>query len=102
MRPLSINYIFPTPSLAGGIKSSRLIAEAMVRRGHDVRLIYPTQPPALPNFWRVRTFLRQWRRRREMRGHHLLESSARLMPVNAAMIGPKDVPDADGSMAPGW
>lgn len=30
---LAINWVLPRPSLSGGIKSNRLIAEAMVRRG---------------------------------------------------------------------
>ena len=33
-KKLTINWVLPRPSLAGGVKSNRLIAEAMVRRGH--------------------------------------------------------------------
>jgi len=37
---LTINWVSPRPSLAGGVKSNRLIAEAMVRRGHHVNILY--------------------------------------------------------------
>jgi hypothetical protein len=60
-RVLKINFILPRTSLAGGIKSNKLIAEALVRRGHDVRIIYISAPVPMPKVWRVRTYLRRLR-----------------------------------------
>ena len=40
IKPLIINWINPRPGMAGGVKSNRLIAEAMVRRGHQVNILY--------------------------------------------------------------
>jgi hypothetical protein len=37
-RQLRINWVLPRSNPGGGIKSNKLIAEAMLRRGHDVRL----------------------------------------------------------------
>jgi glycosyltransferase involved in cell wall biosynthesis len=73
------------PSLAGGTKSTRLICEALARRGHRVRLIYPTQHRALPPVRHVHAYVREARRRVrwwwESGVHHLVESTASLMPV---------------------
>jgi glycosyltransferase involved in cell wall biosynthesis len=78
----------------------------MVRRGHDVRLAYAAVPPALP---RLR-YLRSWgkavisRLRSAGRDepHHLMESSARVIPVGRIPIRAQDVPDADVSVATWW
>ena len=45
---ITINWISPRPGLAGGVKSNRLIAEAMVRRGHRVNIVYVDLPPQMP------------------------------------------------------
>src|SRR4051812_12182646 len=96
----------PRPNLGGGIKSSKLIAEAMVRRGHDVRIIYCNKPVAYPPIWRVRSFLKTLRHRMSAMGglrlHHLMQSTAKLIPVDKHRLEPGDVLDADVSMASWW
>ena len=105
-RVLRINYIMPRPNLGGGIKSSKLIAEAMVRRGHDVRIIFPNKPIPLPPIWRVRTFAKTLRHRLSPTGglrlHHLQTSTARLISVPRLRLQPSDVPDGDICMASWW
>ena len=102
---LRINWILARPSLAGGVKSNRLIAEAMVRRGHDVRIAYVDAPPPRPSLRRpgrmAQHFLRQWQVRGKPR-HHLMHSTAQLIPVPGDRIRAEDVPDADVSIAGWW
>jgi len=106
LTPLRINYVMPRPNLGGGIKSSKLIAEAMVRRGHDVRIIFPNKPMPLPPIWRVRSFAKILRHRLTLTGglrlHHLQNSTAKLIPVSKLRLDPGDVPDADVSIASWW
>src|SRR5258706_3311985 len=106
LTPLRINYVMPRPNLGGGIKSSKLIAEAMVRRGHDVRIIFPNKPIPLPPIWRVRSFAKILRHRLTPTGglrlHHLQSSTAKLIPVSKLRLDPGDVPDADVSIASWW
>jgi glycosyltransferase involved in cell wall biosynthesis len=101
---LTINWIFPRPNLTGGIKSNRLIAEAMVRRGHDVNLCFPVVHP-WPRLRRPRSFLRralsEWRASGKPR-HHLETSTARLVPVASESVTAADVPDADVCIATWW
>jgi glycosyltransferase involved in cell wall biosynthesis len=105
-RLLRINYVMPRPNLGGGIKSSKLIAEAMMRRGHDVRIIYVNQPVPLPPVWKIRRFARRviYRLTAEgrMKSHHLLSSTAKLIAVPKLMIEPADVPDGDVCIASWW
>lgn len=102
--PIRINWVMPRASLGGGTKSSRLIAEAMVRRGHDVRIAYVDAPPELPPPWRVRTFVKKYIRRRKWRTqkHHLMQSTAQLIPVPRTRIEADDLPDADVLIASWW
>jgi len=104
-RMLKINWILPRPGLSGGVKSNRLIAEAMVRRGHTVNLVYANQDRPKPDFWRVRKLIRYWLSRyksKDKQQHHLESSSANLMPVSKRVISADDVPDADVSIATWW
>ena len=103
---LRINYISPRPSLAGGTKSTRLICEAMVRRGHDVRIIFPVKSGNLPPLWRIRTFIKHARKRLlsvlKPPSHHLLTSTAKLIPVPKTEVEASDVPDADVTICSWW
>ena len=101
---LTINWISPRPGLAGGVKSNRLIAEAMVRRGHRVNIAYVNLPPQMPPVWRLRTFTRYWinRFRNRRQPHHLEKSTANLVPVRRRPIIETDVPDADVTIATWW
>ena len=101
---LTINWISPRPSLAGGVKSNRLIAEAMVCRGHRVNIVYVDLPPKMPPIWRIRTFIGYWikRYRNRKQAHHFEKSTANLIPVRRRLIIEADVPDADVTIATWW
>lgn len=110
-RPLRINYVFAGPSMAGGVKSGRLIAEALTRRGHDVRIIFPTKGRAMPAPWKPRAFLkslsrsfRKWRNAtlQGRQRHHLESSTAQLIPVPRDTLSADDVPDGDFCIANFW
>jgi glycosyltransferase involved in cell wall biosynthesis len=104
-KKLTINWINPRPGLAGGVKSNRLIAEAMVRRGHKVNIAYVALPPEVPPVWRVRTYVRYWINRyknRKDQSHHFQVSTANLIPVLRRPIIEADVPDADVTIATWW
>lgn len=104
-RSLIINWILPRPGLSGGIKSNRLIAEAMIRRGHQVNILYVDGPPTAPPWWRIRSFLRYWRQRylaRKKQKHHLESSTAYLLPIGHKPILASDAPDADITIATWW
>lgn len=103
-KQLRLNWIFPKPNLSGGVKSNRLIAEAMVRRGHQVTLAYADRHKPGPPLWRPRKrrqyqkLVRAW----QAAGHHLQESTATLLPVPRSEIRADDVPDADVTIATWW
>jgi len=102
---LRINWILPRVGVKGGVKSNRLIAEAMVRRGHEVNIAYVAKPRPWPRPWRVRRFARRLNASLRTMGrqrHHLERSSARLIPVHRDRIEPDDVPDADVTIATWW
>lgn len=103
-KKLTINWICPRPTLAGGIKSNRLIAEAMIRRGHKVNIAYVDLPPKMPPIWRIRTSIRYWinRYRNRKQLHHFEKSTAGLIPVRRRPIIEEDVPDADVTIATWW
>lgn len=104
-RQLRINFVLPTPDLSGGVKSNRLIGEALVRRGHQVNILFPAAPESWPPPWRVRTMIRRtlievnsFRTPR----HHLAKSTAAIIPVMAHEIHSDDVPNADVTIATWW
>lgn len=108
---LRVNLIQPSANMAGGVKSGRLIAEALARRGHEVTIVYPTKSRAWPKPWRVRGFARRlakesrlwWEVRiRGSQHHHLEQSSVNLLPVKREVVRAEDVPDADVSIANFW
>lgn len=104
-RRLVINWILPEANLSGGIKSNRLIAEAMVRLGHEANMAYVALPRPWPKFWNIRRWIRratsEWKARNRNH-HHLEHSSANLIPVMARKVRPEDVPDADVTIATWW
>ena len=105
-RKLRINWIFTSTGLSGGVKSNRLIAEAMARRGHDVCLYYSHAIRMPPPFWRVHRFSR-WLRKNFNRHiirerHHLSLSKVPVVPVRRWPILHQDVRDADISIATWW
>lgn len=103
---LRINWILPRAGLSGGVKSNRLIAEAMVRRGHDVTIAFLEGRDPWPSPLRPRQFYRRAIEAWKARGrpaHHLLQSTARLVPIrHRNRIEPSDVPDADVTIATWW
>jgi len=105
-RRLRINYILPRPNMSGGIKSSRLIAEAMVRRGHEVKIIFPLKHGPLPGIVHPKQLINSvWRRlkfRMETRHHHLMQSSAQLIPIHHHRVEAEDAPNADVTIASWW
>lgn len=104
-RKLVINWILPRTNLAGGTKSNRLIAEAMVRLGHEVNIAYVALPRPWPKLWHVRRWLRRARNEwatRNLGRHHLEYSTANLIPVRERRIRPEHVPDADVTVATWW
>mgnify|MGYP000008524575 FL=1 len=107
IKPLIINWINPRPGMAGGVKSNRLIAEAMVRRGHQVNILYVDGLAPPPPYWRLRTYLRYWLNRVESTSsnkqkHHFESSTANLLPVPHKPILAEHAPDADVTIATWW
>ena len=105
LRSLTINWVLPRPGMSGGIKSNRLIAEAMVRRGHKVSILYVDKPPVKPAWWRIRSILRYWSNRLKLinkQKHHLETSTACLIPVKEMPILASHAPDADITICTWW
>lgn len=103
-RPLRLTWVEGRPSLAGGIKSNRLIAEAMARRGHQVTIMHLPVPHAWPPIWQVKRFgkrvrkaFQPWRRR-----HHLESSSVPVQQFSRRVLDPSEAPDADATIASWW
>jgi glycosyltransferase involved in cell wall biosynthesis len=103
-RRLKLNWIEGRPTLSGGIKSNRLIAEAMQRRGHIVTTSF--LPPTLPwpKPWRVRRFIKRLRRgiREDRFPHHLRSSAIELNQMPSRRLDPSLIPDADVTFASWW
>ena len=105
-RRLKINWILASTGLSGGIKSNRLIAEAMARRGHDVCIYYSTAARVAPPVWRIRSYYKwiqkQAERNRSNRAHHLSHSTVSVVPIQRRPIEAPDVRDADVVIATYW
>lgn len=104
-KPLRINWILPRVGLAGGVKSNRLIAEAMIRRGHSVTIAYVAGGDPWPHPWRVRQFTKRmasaWRTLGKP-AHHLVQSTADLVAAPGRPVRAADLPDADVSIGTWW
>lgn len=104
-RPLAINWILPPPTLAGGIRTTRDLAEACARRGHRVTLAFPDPKRPWPRPWQPRRLARHvrdvWRLRGRVR-HHLADTDLPVVCVSGDRVEADDVPDADVSIATWW
>ncbi|WP_425398144.1 glycosyltransferase family 4 protein [Aeoliella sp.] len=102
---LRLTWVLSAANLSGGTKSNRLIAEAMVRRGHQVNIAYSTFRK-WPAPWRFRRFTKRCfnevRNRIDGPCHHLQSSSAKLVPIRERPISAHQVPDADFVFATWW
>ncbi|MBL4591966.1 MAG: glycosyltransferase family 4 protein [Phycisphaerales bacterium] len=103
-RKLRLNWIEGRSTLSGGIKSNRLMAEAMQRRGHEVTTSFLTPVHQWPRPWRIRTFLKRlWRAiLPNSFPHHLEHSTVNLNQMPTRELNPDLVPDADVSFASWW
>jgi glycosyltransferase involved in cell wall biosynthesis len=103
-RVLRLNWIEGRPTLSGGVKSNRLIAEAMARRGHMVTTSFlpPTRP--WPRPWRVRLFYKRLRRGISEKHfpHHLQHGEIALNQMPTRALDPSLIPDADVTFASWW
>ena len=107
-RRLRICWVLPGTGLSGGVKSTRLLAEAMVARGHDVTIAYLE---AGDSPWPSPLHLGRFARRAikafrepssDPTDHHLLTSTARLVPVAGNEVLPGHVPDSDFVIGTWW
>jgi glycosyltransferase involved in cell wall biosynthesis len=92
-------------NMSGGTKSSRLIAEAMGRRGHHVNMCFVALPRPWPRPWHVARFTDRLVREVKLIGrqrHHLEQSTVNLIPVKRNPVLPQDVPDADVCVTSWW
>jgi glycosyltransferase involved in cell wall biosynthesis len=106
-RPLKISWILPRTGLSGGVKSTRLLAEAMVARGHDVTIAYleagdSPWPSPLHVGRFARRAIKALREPREPTPHHLQSSTAKLIPVAGNEVLHTQVPDADFVIGTWW
>lgn len=104
-KALRINFILPQATLSGGIKSNRLIAEAMVRRGHHVILAFVDRRKPWPLIIRPKTFYSRLVKEIKLYGkdrHHLTKSTAKLLSFDHQPIHASEVPDADITIATWW
>lgn len=103
-KPLVINWVEGRPSLSGGVKSNRLLAEAMARRGHQVTISHLPATPAWPPVWRVRTFVKRLRAQMDPNRfrHHLEQSDVPTNPMPSRTFDVDLVPDADVTIASWW
>ena len=107
-RPLRISWVLPRTGLSGGVKSTRLLAEAMVARGHDVTIAYleagdsPWPSPLhLGSF--ARRAIKAFRQpNNDPTDHHLVASTAKLVPVAGNEVLPSHVPDSDFVIGTWW
>jgi glycosyltransferase involved in cell wall biosynthesis len=106
-RRLRIVWVLPRTGLSGGVKSTRLLAEAMVARGHDVSIAYleasglPWPSPLHVGRFARRAF-QALRERPRPTQHHLQSSTARLIPVAGNQVLSTHVPDADFVIGTWW
>jgi glycosyltransferase involved in cell wall biosynthesis len=103
-RKLRVCWVLPGTGLSGGVKSTRLLGEAMVARGHEVTIAYPSGGPPWPSPLHVGRFARRAIKalRSLSEQHHLESSTARLVPVTGREVLPHHVPDADVVIGTWW
>jgi glycosyltransferase involved in cell wall biosynthesis len=99
---LRINLIFTKPNMSGGMKSCRLLAEAMQRQGADVVIYHPTEATIRPRLkQRIKNLIRNNIGVGDM-NHHLEHCEVPVVPVTGRVIGPNNVRDADFQIANFW
>lgn len=103
-RILKLNWIEGRPTLSGGIKSNRLIAEAMQRRGHIVTTSFLPPTWGWPAPWRLRTLIKRIRRgiRLKHYPHHLQRGEITLNQMPKRRFNLDLIPDADVTFASWW
>ena len=106
-RRLRISWVLPRTGLSGGVKSTRLLAEAMVARGHEATIAYlEASGSPWPSPLHVGSFARRalkaWREKPGPTPHHLQSSSAKLVPVPGDHVRHTDLPDADFVIGTWW
>ncbi len=103
-RALVINWIEGRPSLSGGVKSNRLLAEAMARRGHRVVISHLPPTPPWPPAWRVRRFSKRVREQLKPGrfDHHLQQSAVPTNQMPGRAFDLDRIPDADVTIASWW
>lgn len=103
-RVLRLNWVEGRPSLSGGVKSNRLIAEAMQRRGHLVTTSFLPPSWAWPKPWRVRLLIKRIRRGIGDKHfpHHLEKGDITLNRMPTRELNPDLIPDADVTFASWW
>lgn len=104
---MRINFILPETGLSGGLKSNRLVAEALVRRGHEVQLAYSTLPRRRRGWrstlkWAIACLRARLSLAKSDAVHHLSHSTANIIPVFARPIQPHHVPEADVTIGTWW
>lgn len=101
-RVLRLTWVMAGDGLAGGTKSNRLIAEAMARRGHDVRMFVP-QPRRRPAglLGRVRSLWSGGPAGGPGDGH-LTRARIPIERVDADFVQADDVPNADIVLSSWW
>ncbi|MDF1809958.1 MAG: glycosyltransferase family 4 protein [Phycisphaerales bacterium] len=103
-RTLRLNWVEARPTLSGGIKSNRLIAEAMQRRGHTVTTSFLPPSWGWPKPWRVRRMIKRIKRGvgDKYYPHHLQHGEITLNQMPTRKLNPDLIPDADVTFASWW
>ncbi len=103
---LTLHWIEGRPGLSGGIKSNRLIAEAMARRGHRVTTFHLPPQRAWPPITQPRQFWKRIQYGIEMSRtgyrHHLEHAQIPVRQFPTHRLDPDFVPDADVVFASWW
>lgn len=105
-QPLTIHWVEGRPSFAGGIKSNRLLAEAMARRGHRVTIYHLPPGRAWPPVTQPRRLIKRARQalayRKTGYRHHLETGAVPRVQFPRRRLDPAFVGDADVLIASWW
>ena len=103
---LRITFLHPQPSLAGGCKTVCRLADGLVGRGHDVRLVFGGGAPPWPPPWKPRRFLRRTedalRDRLHPQDAFVRATRAAVIRLPREELRPHEVPDGDVVIATWW
>jgi glycosyltransferase involved in cell wall biosynthesis len=102
---LRITFLMPYLTVAGGCKTVGILGDALLARGHRVRIVHTALLP-IPPIYRLRTFLRHVRtylpELLQDKRVHVNGTKAELLPVWRPALRPEDVPDGDAVIATWW